>query len=200
MNDVEVPVSQVLDGIEAAAEAGLTPVKVNVVVVRGVNDEAVVEIARRFRGTGQIVRFIEYMDVGTTNGWELEQVVSGSEILDRLRREMELEPVAPAYPGEVARRWRQVDGGGEVGLITSVSQPFCGDCTRARLSAEGRLFTCLFAVNGLDLRSLLRSGATDAEIRQAIGSAWSARNDRYSEERSAATRDLPRVEMSYIGG
>jgi cyclic pyranopterin phosphate synthase len=200
MNDVDVPVSQVLDGIKAAAAAGLNPVKVNVVVVRGVNDEEVVEIARRFKGSGQVVRFIEYMDVGTTNGWKLEQVVSGSEILARLRAEMELEAVAPAYPGEVARRWRHVDGGGEIGLITSVSQPFCGDCTRARLSAEGRLFSCLFASEGLDVRALLRAGATDGEVRQAIGTTWSARSDRYSELRSAATPDLPKVEMSYIGG
>ena len=174
--------------------------KINVVVVRGVNEEAVVGMARHFHGSGHVVRFIEFMDVGNTNGWELGQVVTGAEILDRLQEEMTLEPIEPAYPGEVARRWKHVDGGGEVGIITSVSRPFCGDCTRARLSAEGRLFTCLFAAKGLDLRQLLRGGATDREIRATLAARWAERQDRYSEQRSEATRDLPRVEMSYIGG
>jgi len=200
MNDVEFSVARVLEGIEAASGAGLNPVKINVVVVRGVNDDAVVDMARYFRGSGHVVRFIEYMDVGNTNGWQLEQVVTGSEILARLQTEMTLEPVEPAYVGEVARRWRHSDGGGEIGIITSVSQPFCGDCTRARLSAEGRLFTCLFAAEGVDVRQLLRSGATDREIRVALISRWSKRDDRYSEQRSEATRGIPRVEMSYIGG
>jgi len=200
MNDVEFSPREVLAGIEAATDVGLTPIKINVVVVRGVNENSIIEMTRHFHGSGHTVRFIEFMDVGRTNGWEIEQVVTGAEILQRLKAEMQLEPVEPAYTGEVAKRWRHVDGGGEIGLITSVSQPFCGDCTRARLSAEGRLFTCLFAAEGIDLRDLLRSGATDKEIRAELASLWSARADRYSEIRSDATRGLPRVEMSYIGG
>jgi GTP 3',8-cyclase len=199
MNDVDFPVERVLEGIDAAAAAGL-PVKVNAVVKRGLNDEGIVEMARHFRGTGHILRFIEYMDVGHTNGWRMDEVVSAAEILDRIGAEFPLEPVQAAYRGEVATRWRYLDGAGEVGVIASVTQPFCGDCTRARLSAEGQLYTCLFAVRGHDLRALLREGASDDDLAEAIGRVWRTRTDRYSELRSAETVDLPKVEMSYIGG
>jgi cyclic pyranopterin phosphate synthase len=199
MNDVAFPVARVLAGIDAAAEAGL-PVKVNAVVKRGLNEDAVLELARQFRGTGHVVRFIEYMDVGHTNGWRLDDVVPAAEIVAAIDEVFPLEPVEPAYRGEVARRWRYVDGQGEIGVIASVTQPFCGDCTRARLSAEGKLYTCLFATRGHDLRALLRSGASDADLDAAIARVWSRRADRYSEIRSERTADLPKVEMSYIGG
>jgi GTP 3',8-cyclase len=200
MNDVEFPVARVLEGIEAAAAAGLAPIKVNAVVHRRVNDHTVVDLARRFHGTGHVVRFIEYMDVGTTNGWRLDDVVPGEEIVARIGAELPLEPVPPAYPGEVASRFRYADGGGEIGIITSVTRPFCGDCTRARLTAEGTLYTCLFATAGTDLKAPLRAGATDDDLRALLAGVWSARDDRYSEERSAATAALPRREMSYLGG
>ncbi len=200
MNDVDVPVERVLAGIEAAAAAGLAPVKVNMVVKRAVNEESVLPMARYFRGSGHILRFIEYMDVGHTNGWRLDDVVPAAEIVAAIDADLPLEPLEPNYPGEVARRYRYADGSGEIGVIASVTQPFCGACTRARLSAEGRLYTCLFATNGHDLRALLRGGATDAEVGEAISSVWRARGDRYSELRSAETANLPRVEMSYIGG
>jgi GTP 3',8-cyclase len=199
MNDVDFPVARVLAGIDAAAAAGL-PVKVNAVVKRGLNEDAVLELARRFRGTGHVVRFIEYMDVGHTNGWRLDDVVPADEIVRTIDAAFPLEPLEPGYRGEVARRWRYRDGGGEIGVIASVTRPFCGDCTRARLSAEGKLFTCLFAVRGHDLRALLRSGATDEQLEGAIGRVWSRRSDRYSEIRSERTVELPKVEMSYIGG
>jgi cyclic pyranopterin phosphate synthase len=199
MNDVDFPVARVLDGIDAAAAAGL-PVKVNVVVKRGLNDDGILDLARHFHGTPHVLRFIEYMDVGHTNGWRLDDVVPAAEILETIAAELPLEPVEPGYRGEVARRWRYADGGGEVGVIASVTQPFCGDCTRARLSADGRLYTCLFAVLGSDLRELVRGGSSDAELRQAIAAIWTGRTDRYSELRSAKTVDLPKVEMSYIGG
>jgi cyclic pyranopterin phosphate synthase len=199
MNDVDFPVDRVLAGIEAAAAAGL-PVKVNAVVKRGVNDDQVLELVRHFRGSGHVLRFIEYMDVGHTNGWRLDDVVPAAEIVRTIDAEFPLEPVEPAYRGEVARRWRYLDGAGEVGMIASVTQPFCGDCTRTRLSAEGRVYTCLFATRGHDLRALVRSGATDDELHDAIGALWSRRADRYSEIRSERTADLPKVEMSYIGG
>jgi cyclic pyranopterin phosphate synthase len=199
MNDVDFPLERVLAGIEAAAAAGLA-VKVNTVVKRGVNEESVLPLARYFRGSGHILRFIEYMDVGHTNGWRLDDVVPAAEIVRLLDGEFGLEPLEPAYRGEVARRWRYRDGGGEIGVIASVTQPFCGECTRARLSADGRLYTCLFAVKGHDLRALLRGGASDAELSEAIASIWMRRTDRYSELRSEATASLPKVEMSYIGG
>jgi GTP 3',8-cyclase len=199
MNDMDVPVQRVLDGIEAAAAAGL-PVKVNAVVKRGLNEHGIVELARHFRGTGHVLRFIEYMDVGHTNGWRLDDVVSAEEILTRIADEFPLEPIEPSYRGEVAKRWRYVDGHGEIGVIASVTQPFCGDCTRARLSAEGQLYTCLFAVRGHDLRALVRSTADDAELEAAIAAVWTRRTDRYSELRTAKTADLPKIEMSYIGG
>jgi cyclic pyranopterin phosphate synthase len=199
MNDVDFPVRTVLDGIDAASDAGL-PVKVNVVVKRGVNEDAVLPMARHFRDRGHVVRFIEYMDVGHTNGWRLDDVVPATEILARIDAELPLEPLPPRYPGEVAERYRYRDGGGEVGVIASVTRPFCGACTRARLSADGSLYTCLFATTGHDLRALVRMGAGDDEIAAAIGGIWGARADRYSELRSAATGELPKIEMSYIGG
>ena len=200
MNDVDFPVTRVVDGIGAALAAGLDPVKVNVVVKRGLNEDGILTMARHFRGTGVVLRFIEYMDVGHTNGWRLDDVVPAAEIVAAIDAELPLEPVESAYRGEVANRWRYRDGSGEIGVISSVTQPFCGDCTRARLSADGRVYTCLFAVKGHDLRALLRGGASDDELGAAIAEIWRARTDRYSELRSAATVDLPKVEMSYIGG
>jgi cyclic pyranopterin phosphate synthase len=199
MNDVQFPVARVLDGIRAADEAGLA-VKVNAVVKRGVNDAGVVDMAEHFRGTGHTLRFIEYMDVGTTNGWRLDDVVPAAEIVERIDAVFPLEPVDPAYHGEVAARYRYVDGQGEIGVITSVTRPFCGTCTRARISAEGKLYTCLFAARGTDLRALLRSGASDEELTAAIEAVWARRTDRYSEIRTEQTSQRPRVEMSYIGG
>src|SRR5581483_8613988 len=199
MNDADFPVQKVLDGIDAAAAAGL-PVKVNCVVKRGVNEREIVPLARFFHGTPHTLRFIEYMDVGNTNGWRLDDVVPAAEIVRAVAEELPLDPVEPAYRGEVARRFRYRDGGGELGVIASVSAPFCGDCTRARLSAEGRLYTCLFAVRGHDLRALLRGGGTEEELDAALETIWRGRDDRYSERRSAATEPLEKVEMSYIGG
>jgi cyclic pyranopterin phosphate synthase len=191
----------VLDGIRAAEAADLGPIKINCVAHRGVNDHTLVDLARHFRGTGHVVRFIEFMDVGTLNGWELDKVVPAAEILERIGEAFPLEPVEANYRGEVARRYRYTDGAGEIGLIASVTQPFCADCTRARLSAEGELFTCLFATEGRDLKSPLRAGASDDELRALLRGVWSARADRYSEERFDAT-DFPRpkVEMYHIGG
>lgn len=199
MNDVAFPVSRVLDGIAAASAAGLS-VKVNTVVKRGVNDGEVLALARHFRGSGHILRFIEFMDVGATNGWRLDDVVPAAEIVGMIDAELPLEPADPNYRGEVARRWRYRDGAGEIGVIASVTQPFCGDCTRARISAEGRLYTCLFAARGHDLRALVRSGAPDQALQETIGRLWAPRADRYSEIRSQSTGTLPRIEMSYIGG
>jgi cyclic pyranopterin phosphate synthase len=199
LNDVDFPVERVLAGIDAAAAAGL-PVKVNMVVKRGANDGDVLAMARYFRGSGHTLRFIEYMDVGHTNGWRLDEVVPAAEIVQTIDAEFPLEPVEPNYRGEVARRWRYRDGAGEIGLIASVTEPFCGDCTRTRLSAEGRLYTCLFGVRGHDLRALVRGGASDDDLAAAVHRLWGARTDRYSEIRSELTRELPKVEMSYIGG
>jgi GTP 3',8-cyclase len=199
MNDVDFPVARVLAGIDAAAEARL-PVKVNVVVKRGLNEESVLDIARRFRGTGHTVRFIEFMDVGATNGWRLDDVVPAAEIVRRIGAEFPLEPVDAGYRGEVAQRYRYRDGAGEIGVVASVTQPFCGDCTRMRLSADGKLYTCLFAVRGHDLRATLRGGAADAELDVSIRAIWERRADRYSELRTEETRGLRKVEMSYIGG
>jgi len=199
MNDVDFPVQTVLEGIDAAAAAGL-PVKVNVVVKRGVNEDSVLPMARRFRDQGHVVRFIEYMDVGHTNGWRLDDVVPASDIVAAIDAELPLERLPPRYPGEVAERYRYRDGRGEVGVIASVTRPFCGACTRARLSADGSLYTCLFATTGHDLRARVRDGSSDGDIAASIGGIWRERSDRYSELRSAATGDLPKVEMSYIGG
>jgi GTP 3',8-cyclase len=199
LNDVEFPVQQVLDGIDAATAAGL-PIKVNAVVKRGANDKDVVALAGHFRGTAHVLRFIEYMDVGSTNGWRLEDVVSAEEIVRRISDQWPLEPVAAERADSTARRWRYLDGAGEVGVIASVTQPFCGGCSRARLSAEGRLYTCLFAARGHDLRAPLRLGASDEEIAERLRGIWSRRTDRYSELRTAQTAASAKVEMSYIGG
>ncbi|MEX1194286.1 MAG: GTP 3',8-cyclase MoaA [Dehalococcoidia bacterium] len=200
MSDAEFPVVLVLEGIEAARAAGLVPVKINVVVKRGVNEADALAIAARFRGLDYIVRFIEYMDVGTTNGWRMDDVVPAAEMIEALGRELPLEAVAAGYPGEVARRWRHKDGS-EIGVITSVTEPFCGTCTRLRLSADGQLYTCLFATRGHDLRALLRGGATDDDLAAFLRDIWSRRTDRYSEQRTEATAKKRRkVEMSYIGG
>ncbi len=202
MNDVDFPVDNVLEGIEEAAAVGLLPVKVNMVVKRGVNDRDVVAMARYFRDKGPdyILRFIEFMDVGATNGWKMEHVVPSRELVRTIDAELPIEPAEPNYRGEVAERWRYRDGRGEVGFISSVTQAFCRDCTRARLSAEGQLYTCLFATRGTDFRGLLRSGAGDDEIAARIRQVWSVRADRYSELRTAETAKQRKVEMSYIGG
>jgi cyclic pyranopterin phosphate synthase len=199
LNDVDFPVDRVIDGIDAAAAAGL-PVKVNMLVKRAVNDADVVPMARFFRERGHTLRFIEYMDVGATNGWRLDDVVPAAEIVARIGAELPLEPVDAAYRGEVARRYRYADGSGEIGVIASVTQPFCGDCTRARVSAEGRLYTCLFATRGHDLRALIRGGADDTALSARIAELWAVRADRYSEIRSERTSHAPKIEMSYIGG
>ena len=200
MTDSNIPVEAVLDGIEAAVRAGLSPVKVNCVVQRGVNEGEISPLVRKFRGTGVTVRFIEYMDVGRTNGWQLGQVVPTADVIAYLKEEFELEPVNSQSPSDVARRWAHSDGSGEVGFISSVSEPFCGDCVRARLSADGRLHTCLFASGGHDLRAIIQNGADGEALSDAIAAIWSRRDDRYSELRSERTAVLPRVEMSYIGG
>jgi GTP 3',8-cyclase len=200
MNDVDFPVARVLEGIDAAAAAGLEPIKVNMVVKRGTNEHDILPMARFFRERGHILRFIEYMDVGGTNGWRLDDVVTAREIVRTIDAEMPLEPVDPHYRGEVAQRWRYRDGSGEVGIIASVTQAFCRDCTRARLSTDGKLYTCLFATAGHDLRTLLRGGAADDEIEARIRAIWSRRADRYSEVRTSNTARLKKVEMSYIGG
>ncbi|HUP42033.1 MAG TPA: GTP 3',8-cyclase MoaA [Thermoanaerobaculia bacterium] len=200
MNDTRVPVERVLAGIEAAGAAGLAPVKINAVVRRGVNDHTLLDLARHFRGTGCVVRFIEFMDVGTRNGWRMAEVLPGREIVERIAAEAPLEPVEPSYPGEVASRYRYRDGSGEIGVITSVTRPFCGACTRARLSADGKLYTCLFATRGTDLKTPLRAGAGDDELAELVAGVWQAREDRYSELRTGETAAQPKVEMSYIGG
>lgn len=200
MNDVGFPVERVLAGIDAAAAAGLKPIKINMVVKRGINEQSVLPMARFFRRAGYVLRFIEYMDVGHTNGWRMDEVVPAAEIIRTIDAEMPLEPVASSYRGEVASRWRYRDGSGEVGVIASVTQPFCRDCTRARLSTDGQLYTCLFATKGHDLRSLLRGGTSDADIARTVASVWRIRADRYSEIRSSETVGLPKIEMSYIGG
>ena len=200
MNDVDFPVAKVLAGIAAAAAVGLAPIKINMVVKRGMNEHSIVPMARHFKGTGHILRFIEYMDVGHTNGWRLDDVVSAAEIISLLDAELPLEPAAPNYRGEVANLWRYSDGSGEIGVIASVTQAFCRDCTRARLSPEGSLYTCLFGLSGFDLRARVRDGASDEELARAIGRVWQVRGDRYSEIRSAATVHLTKVEISHIGG
>ncbi|MHA7985949.1 GTP 3',8-cyclase MoaA [Rathayibacter sp. CAU 1779] len=209
MNDVNFPLARVLDGLEAARTAGLGPVKVNMVVKRGQNDDDVLPMAEHFRGTGCVLRFIEYMDVGSTNGWRLDEVVPSGEVLARIAAVHPLEPIAPSAPGETATRWRYLDGAGEIGVISSVTRPFCSGCTRARLSTDGQLFTCLFADHGADLRALLRSGSDDDELATAMAGVWARREDRYTELRSSLTppsdrpateNDGRRIEMSYIGG
>jgi cyclic pyranopterin phosphate synthase len=200
MNDADFPVAKVIEGIETAAAAGLGPVKINMVVKRGVNDQSIVQMAERWRGTGHIIRFIEYMDVGSTNGWKMDDVIPSAEVVQRISTRWPLEAIGANYPGEVAERWRYVDGAGEIGVISSVTQAFCSSCTRMRLSTEGSLFTCLFAQSGHDLKSLLRGGASDDQLRDEIAAVWQRRADRYSEIRTAETAKNKKVEMSYIGG
>ena len=204
MNDVDFPVSTVLNGIEAAHKAGLGPIKINMVVKGGMNDREIVPMARHFKGSPFTLRFIEYMDVGTSNGWKMDEVIPSAEVVRRIGVEMPLEPIDPNYSGETAERWRYINGGGEIGVISSVTRAFCRDCTRARLSTEGKLYTCLFATGGHDLRALLRSEFSDEEISSAVAHLWRARGDRYSELRTANTEGLSqpvkKVEMSYIGG
>jgi cyclic pyranopterin phosphate synthase len=199
MNDVDFPVARVLESIDAAAAVGL-PVKINMVVQRSVNAASILPMARHFKDSGHILRFIEFMDVGTTNGWRMEEVLPSAQVIDLIDRELPLEAVDANYPGEVAERWRYRDGRGEIGVISSVTQAFCHACTRARLSTDGKLYTCLFATGGYDLRALLRGGADDETISRALRATWSRRNDRYSELRSEATRRAEKIEMSYIGG
>ena len=204
MNDVDFPVTRVLEGIDAAEAAGLTPIKINMVVKRGVNEHEILPMARRFKGSGHILRFIEYMDVGNTNGWRMDDVVPSSEVIRTIRGELPLAPIDPNYVGEVAERWRYADSddatAGEIGVVSSVTRAFCRDCTRARLAIDGKLYTCLFATNGYDLRALLRGNASDDEIGDFLSAVWAQRADRYSEARSDNTRALPKIEMSYIGG
>ncbi len=200
MNDADFPVAKVLHGIDAAAAAGLAPVKVNMVVKRGVNDHQVLDMARYFRGTGHVVRFIEFMDVGSTNGWRMDDVIASAEIVRRISAEFALDPVEANYRGEVAERWRYVDGQGEIGVISSVTEAFCSTCTRARLSTDGHLYTCLFAQRGYDLKALMRGGADDEAIAGAVTGIWQGRDDGYSESRTAETARSRKVEMSYIGG
>ena len=200
MNDADFPVAKVLEGIEAAAAAGLSPVKVNMVVKRGINDHQVVDVARHFRSSGHIVRFIEFMDVGSTNGWRMDDVIASAEVVRRISEHFALEPVEANYAGEVAGRWRYRDGCGEIGVISSVTQAFCATCTRARLSTDGQLYTCLFAERGYDLKALVRSGRDDHALAQAVRAIWERRDDRYSELRTAQTAKARKVEMSFIGG
>jgi len=200
MNGIDFPVAKVLDGIDAAREAGLSPIKINMVVRRGINEPSVLPMARWARETGAVLRFIEYMDVGHSNGWRLDEVVPAQELIDTVSAVWPAAPADPNYRGEVAERWRYVDGGGEFGVISSVTQPFCRDCTRARVSAEGKLYTCLFAVVGHDARAVLRSGASDDELAAFVEGIWLRRGDRYSELRSAATSNLPKIEMFAMGG
>ena len=200
MNDMKVPVSKVLEGIEQADRVGFKPIKINMVVKQGINDQHVVEMAKYFKGTGHIVRFIEFMDVGSTNGWQMSHVVPSRQLVSQINEIFPIEPVEPNYIGEVAERWKYKDGSGEIGFISSVTQAFCDSCTRARLSAEGSIYTCLFATKGTDLRMLLRTGATDATISNVINNLWQAREDNYSEIRTAETASLRKIEMSYIGG
>src|SRR5947207_538575 len=200
MNDADFPVAKVIEAIDVAAAEGLAPIKINTVVKRGVNDQDIVRMAERWRGTGHIVRFIEFMDVGSTNGWRMDDVVPSAEVVKRIAAHWPLEPVDANYAGEVAERWRYVDGAGEIGVISSVTQAFCASCTRMRLSTEGSLFTCLFADSGHDLKTLLRGGATDEQLRNEIAAVWQRRTDRYSEIRTAETAKNRKVEMSYIGG
>nr|WP_304612868.1 GTP 3',8-cyclase MoaA [Salinibacterium sp. M195] len=203
MNDINFPVQRILDGLDAAQEAGLGPIKINMVVKKGQNDHDVVSMARHFKGTPFILRFIEYMDVGTTNGWQLGEVVPSAEIVARINAELPLEEVAPNYSGETSQRWRYRDGGGEIGVISSVTQSFCHSCSRARISVDGKLYTCLFASTGHDLRELMRDGCSDTELSEAMANIWRERTDRYSELRSLNTArgtGAKKIEMSYIGG
>ena len=200
MNDVDFAVKDVLDGIDAASHAGFGPIKINMVVKRGLNDHAILPMARHFKGSSHILRFIEYMDVGASNGWRMDEVMPASELVAKVNAEFALERITGNYVGEVAQRWRYKDGSGEIGIIASVTQAFCADCNRLRLSTDGKLFTCLFATHGHDLREMLRAGASEDAIAARIAAVWQAREDRYSEIRTADTSNIKRIEMSYIGG
>lgn len=203
MNDVDVPVTDVLDGIAAAQEAGFTNLKVNMVVKKGTNDQEIIGMAKHFKGSGVTLRFIEFMDVGSSNGWDMSQVLPSQEVANRINAVFPIEPIEANYPGEVAQRWRYLDGSGEIGFISSVTQTFCHECTRARISTDGQLYLCLFANEGFDFKTLLRSDRSDLEIANAIMSTWSGRNDHYSEIRgsnTAGSKSSRKVEMSYIGG
>jgi GTP 3',8-cyclase len=200
MNGVDMPVTKVLDGIDAAVAAGLVPIKINVVLKRGENEDGILPLAGWARDAGHVLRFIEYMDVGTTNGWRLDEVVPAAEVVDVIGREWPLQPADAGYRGEVAERWRYADGRGEIGVIASVTRPFCGDCTRARISAEGKLYTCLFSAVGHDLRDSVRSGESDEALAALVAGIWAGRDDRYSERRAAATERLPKIEMFALGG
>jgi cyclic pyranopterin phosphate synthase len=200
MNDVDFPVSKVIKWIDTCVEHGMGPVKLNMVVKRGINEDSILPMAERFNRPDTILRFIEYMDVGNSNGWRLDDVVTASQILEKINSKYPIEPIDPNYVGEVAKRWRYKDSGNEFGVVASVTQPFCGDCSRIRLSANGSLYTCLFAVKNHDVKALMRDGSTDKEIAQAIYQIWKDREDRYSQIRSENTNDLPKVEMSFIGG
>jgi len=200
MNDADFPVARVLEGIDAAQAAGLAPIKVNMVVKRGVNDNQVADMAAHFRGTGHIVRYIEFMDVGSTNGWRMDDVIPSAEVVRRVAERFPIEPTVPNYVGEVAERWRYIDGAGEIGVISSVTEAFCSTCTRARLSTDGQLYTCLFAQRGYDLKVLLRGGRNDVAIADAVRAVWHQREDRYSQIRTDETAKARKVEMSFIGG
>lgn len=203
INDVKFPVARVLEGIDNANAVGLSPVKINMVVGRHLNEDQILPMARHFKGSGSILRFIEFMDVGNTNNWQMDKVISAAEIIERINVEMPVRPADAQYRGEVAARWRYVDGDGEIGVITSVTEPFCGDCTRARLSADGGVYTCLFATEGDDLRAMLRSDISEQQLVDTVGKIWQRRDDRYSELRSSQSGlrvAVPKVEMSYIGG
>ena len=200
INDVKFPVKRVLDGIENAKSAGISPIKVNMVVARGMNEDEILPMVRQFHNSDVILRFIEFMDVGNTNDWQMDKVIPATEILDTIHREFAIYPVSPTYRGEVAKRWRYKDGKGEIGIISSVTEPFCGTCNRARLTAEGKIFTCLFATSGFDLRKPIREGADVEQLTTIIQNIWKSRTDRYSELRSQSTVVLPKVEMSYVGG
>jgi cyclic pyranopterin phosphate synthase len=200
MNDADFPLAKVIEGIEAAAAAGLGPVKINMVVKRGVNDRGIVQMAERWRRSGHVIRFIEYMDVGSTNGWRMDDVVPSAEVIERISQHWPLEAIGANYPGEVAERWRYADGAGEIGVISSVTRAFCSSCTRMRLSTEGSLYTCLFAQTGHDLKRLVRGGASDDALRNEIAAVWQKRTDNYSQVRTAETAKERKVEMSYIGG
>ncbi len=200
INDVRFPVERVLSGIENAKTAGISPIKVNMVVARGMNENEILPMVRQFRNTGVILRFIEFMDVGNTNDWQMDKVISAREIIDIIQREFPLHATAPTYRGEVAKRWKYQDGGGEIGVISSVTEPFCGTCNRARLTAEGKVYTCLFATGGFDLREHIRQDVDIDRLTELVGELWSNRSDRYSELRSKAKVNVPKVEMSYVGG
>ena len=200
INDVKFPVKKVLEGIENARTAGMSPIKVNMVVARGMNEQEILPMVRQFHNTDVILRFIEFMDVGNTNDWQMEKVIPAKEILESINYEYPIEPISPTYRGEVAKRWKYRDGSGEIGIISSVTEPFCGSCNRARLTAEGKIYTCLFATSGFDLREHIRNGADVEQLTEIIGNLWRSRNDRYSELRSEQSVAVPKIEMSYVGG